>query len=64
MPDGGVVLPDVHVRVGVGTADRVHQQGVTLHRRPRVVRVVLDLDQAPVGCPAAATGHRLGNNLG
>ena len=40
----------------------VHQQRVALHDRRRVVRALLDLDQAAVGGPAAAAGHRLGDD--
>ena len=54
-----VVFADVHVGIGVGPADRVHEQRVALDRGFGVCRTLLHLDQPPVGRAAAGSGHGL-----
>src|SRR5699024_8877991 len=59
-----IVLAQVVVGVGVGSADRVDQQSVTVDRGLGVVRTLLHLDQTTVGGTASPTRHRLGDDVG
>ena len=59
---GHVVLADVDVGVGVAAADRVDEQRVALHRRPRAVGALLHLHETAVRRAAAAARHRLGDD--
>ncbi len=64
MAHGHVVLADVHVGVGVRAGDGVDQQRVAEHVGLGALGALADLDQTPVGGPAAAARHRLGDDVG
>src|SRR5690606_28617803 len=58
----GVVLLHLHVRVGVGAAVLVEDQGVAAHHAPGVLGAGLDPDQTAVAGAATTLGDRLGDD--
>ena len=60
--DLDVVLVDLDVRIGVGSALRVEDQGVADDVRLRALRAVVDLQQAAVAGPAAVLADALGDD--
>src|SRR5205807_1749153 len=62
VPDAGVLLVDLHVRVGVGPTVLVEDEGVATHVALHAVGTFLDLHEAAVGGAAAVLGDRLGDD--
>jgi len=62
--DLGVVLFDLHVRIGIGSAVLVENQRVATDKALGIFRAGLHADETPITRPAPALGDRLRNDGG
>ena len=64
MTDHRVGRTDLHVRIGIGDAVIVKDQGIALDVALATVGVILDTNQTSITGPTAVLGDRLGHDLG